>query len=161
MIEIRRGIKEDLPQIFDLIKELASFERAAEKVTNSLEEMEKDGFGPDPVFRFLVVTKLETGEIVGTAIYYYRYSTWKGKRLYLEDYIVTEKERGKGAGKLLFERVMQESLQDNCTGMMWQVLDWNLPTINFFNHYGSQIEAGWLNCHLQSDEIEAYLNAHC
>lgn len=153
MFTVRKGKKEDLPAIFDLIKELALFEKAPEEVTNTLEMMEKDGFGPDPVFSFFVVEKEEEKSVIGTAIYYYRYSTWKGKRLYLEDYIITENERGKGAGKLLFERVMAQSLEDGCTGMMWQVLDWNEPAIQFYRKYGASLEEEWLNCHLQAEEI--------
>jgi|TARA_R110002049_G_scaffold114973_2_gene266728 GNAT superfamily N-acetyltransferase len=153
MYTVRKGKKEDLPAILDLIKELALYEKAPDEVTNTLEMMEKDGFGPEPVFGFFVVEKGEEKTIVGTAIYYYRYSTWKGKRLYLEDYIITEKERGKGAGKLLFERVLAKSLEDGCTGMMWQVLDWNEPAINFYKKYGASMEEEWINCNLQSEEI--------
>jgi GNAT superfamily N-acetyltransferase len=157
MFTVREGKKEDLPAIFDLIKELALYEKAPEEVTNTLEMMEKDGFGPDPVFSFFVVEKEHDKAVIGTAIYYYRYSTWKGKRLYLEDYIITEKERGKGAGKLLFERVLVQSLEDGCTGMMWQVLDWNEPAIQFYKKYGASLEDGWLNCHLQSEEIRGLI----
>lgn len=157
MYTIRAGKKEDLPRVFELIQELALYEKAPDEVTNTLEMMEKDGFGENPVFGFFVLIKNSTQEIIGTAIYYFRYSTWKGKRLYLEDYIVTEKERGQGAGKLLFERVMQKSLEEDCTGMMWQVLDWNEPAINFYKKYNSEIEEGWYNCHLQSEEIAAML----
>jgi|TARA_R110002096_G_scaffold335808_2_gene529328 GNAT superfamily N-acetyltransferase len=153
MYTVRKGKKEDLPAILDLIKELALYEKAPDEVTNTIEMMEKDGFGPEPVFGFFVVEKGEEKTIVGTAIYYYRYSTWKGKRLYLEDYIITEKERGKGAGKLLFERVLAKSLEDGCTGMMWQVLDWNEPAINFYKKYGASMEEEWINCNLQSEEI--------
>ncbi|EPR66174.1 GNAT family N-acetyltransferase [Cyclobacterium qasimii] len=157
MYTVRKGKKEDLPAILDLIKELALYEKAPDEVTNTLEMMEKDGFGPEPVFGFFVVEKGEEKTIIGTAIYYYRYSTWKGKRLYLEDYIITEKERGKGAGKLLFERVLAKSLEDGCTGMMWQVLDWNEPAINFYKKYGASMEEEWINCNLQSEEIRALI----
>ncbi|QDH78263.1 GNAT family N-acetyltransferase [Echinicola soli] len=157
MYTIREGKIEDLPRIFELIEELALYEKAPEEVTNTVAMMEKDGFGPNPVYGFFVLEKDSSQEIIGTAIYYYRYSTWKGKRLYLEDYIVTEKERGKGAGKLLFERVMKKSIEENCTGMMWQVLDWNDPAINFYNKYNAAIEGGWYNCHLQSTEIRERL----
>ena len=157
MYTVRKGKKEDLPAILDLIKELALYEKAPDEVTNTIEMMEKDGFGPEPVFGFFVVEKGEEKTIVGTAIYYYRYSTWKGKRLYLEDYIITEKERGKGAGKLLFERVLAKSLEDGCTGMMWQVLDWNEPAINFYKKYGASMEEEWINCNLQSEEIRALI----
>lgn len=157
MYIIRKGRKEDLPQVFNLIQELALYEKAPDEVTNTVEMMEKDGFGPNPVFDFYVVEKEGDGLIIGTAIYYYRYSTWKGKRLYLEDYIVTKSERGKGAGKLLFEAVLTTSLEDGCTGMMWQVLDWNEPAIKFYKKYGASFEGEWLNCHLQAEEIVALL----
>ena len=153
MYTVRKGKKEDLPAILDLIKELALYEKAPDEVTNTLEMMEKDGFGPDPVFGFFVVEKEDNKIVIGTAIYYYRYSTWKGKRLYLEDYIITEKERGKGAGKLLFERVLAKSLEESCTGMMWQVLDWNEPAINFYKKYGAGMEEDWINCSLQAEVI--------
>lgn len=158
MYLIRAGKKEDLKHVFSLIQELAAYEKASEEVTNTLENMEKDGFGPNPVYRFYVLIKKESSEIIGTAIYYYRYSTWKGKRLYLEDYIVTESERGRGAGRLLFEKVMETALQENCTGMMWQVLDWNDPAINFYKKFNASIESGWYNCHLQSREIKLMLD---
>lgn len=158
MYVIRRGTKADLPAVFELIRELALYEKAPEQVTNTVAMMEEDGFGPHPVYGFFVAVKEESGEIIGTAIYYYRYSTWKGKRLYLEDYIVTAAERGKGAGKKLFERVMEQSLEDNCTGMMWQVLDWNEPAIQFYKKYAASIEDGWLNCHLQATEIQQMLH---
>jgi GNAT superfamily N-acetyltransferase len=157
MYKIREGKKEDLKKVFELIQELALYEKAPEQVTNTMEKMEEDGFGPNPVYWFFVLIKEKTNEIIGTAIYYYRYSTWKGKRLYLEDYIVTEEERGHGAGKLLFEKVMRKAIEEKCTGMMWQVLDWNDPAINFYKRYNAEIESGWYNCHLQSREIKAML----
>ena len=92
--------------------------------------LEEDGFGTNPVFGFFVAE--EDKLILGMALYYYRYSTWKGKRLYLEDIIVTQSHRGKGIGKMLFEEVMKKTLSENCTGMMWQVLDWNKPAIEFY-----------------------------
>jgi len=157
MYAIREGKKEDLKAVFALIQELAVYEKASDQVTNTLEKMEEDGFGNNPVSHFFVLAKKDSGAIIGTAIYYYRYSTWKGKRLYLEDYIVTESERGKGAGKLLFLKVMEKALEDKCTGMMWQVLDWNDPAINFYKKFNASIESGWYNCHLQSKEIKLML----
>lgn len=158
MYTIRKGEKKDLPAVFELIKELALYEKAPEQVTNTVAMMEEDGFGKQPVYGFFVAERADTGKIIGTAIYYYRYSTWKGKRLYLEDYIVTESERGKGAGKLLFERVMMQCLEDGCTGMMWQVLDWNEPAIRFYKKYNSEFDSGWINCHLQAEDIERMLD---
>jgi GNAT superfamily N-acetyltransferase len=157
MYSLREGKLEDLPRVLDLIKELALYEKAPEQVTNTLELMKEDGFGPNPVYGFYVCEKDSSREIIGIAVYYYRYSTWKGKRLYLEDIVVTESERGNGAGKLLFDRVMAKCLEANCTGMMWQVLDWNEPAINFYKKYGAALEAGWLNAHLQDYEIKRLL----
>ena len=151
-INIREGKKEDLPRALELVKELALFERAPDQVINTVKQMEIDGFGPHPIFGFFVAEN-EHG-IVGLSLYYWRYSTWKGKRLYLEDIIVTESERGRGAGKLLFDRTMQKALEENCTGMMWQVLDWNEPAINFYKKYGAKLDNGWMNCGLEADEIK-------
>jgi GNAT superfamily N-acetyltransferase len=155
MVAIRQGRKEDLPRALELIRELAEFERAPHEVINTVEMMEKEGFGPKPVFGFFVAED-ENG-ITGLSLYYWRYSTWKGKRLYLEDIIVTEKERGKGIGKLLFDRTMQKCVEEDCSGMMWQVLNWNEPAIKFYKKYGSKLDDGWTNCHLERKQIEALL----
>lgn len=156
LINIREGRKEDLPRVLELIQELAEFERAPHEVTNTLAMLEKDGFGPHPVYGFFVA---ETSDgIIGLSLYYWRYSTWKGKRLYLEDIIVTESERGKGAGKLLFDRTMQKCLEENCTGMMWQVLEWNEPAINFYKKYGSKLDGEWVNCNLEAEQIRKLLS---
>jgi GNAT superfamily N-acetyltransferase len=159
MYTIREGKIEDLPRVLELVKELALYEKAPEQVTNTLEMMQEDGFGPNPIFGLFVAEKNSTGEIIGISIFYYRYSTWKGKRLYLEDIVVTESERGHGAGKLLFDRTMVKCIEANCTGMMWQVLDWNTPAINFYQKYGAELDSGWINCNLQSEDIEKILNS--
>ena len=151
---IREGRKADLPRVFELVKELATFEKAPHEVTNSVAKMEEDGFGSHPVYGFFVAEN-GTG-IVGLSLYYWRYSTWKGKRLYLEDIIVTESVRGQGIGKMLFDRTMQHSLDQHCTGMMWQVLDWNEPAINFYKKYGSKLDGEWINCHLEDKQILDY-----
>jgi GNAT superfamily N-acetyltransferase len=157
MYTIREGKIEDLPRVLELVKELALYEKAPEQVTNTLEMMQKDGFGPNPIYGLFVAEKNTTGEIIGISIFYYRYSTWKGKRLYLEDIVVTETERGHGAGKLLFDRTMLKCVEANCTGMMWQVLDWNTPAINFYEKYGAELDSGWINCNLQSEDIKKTL----
>jgi GNAT superfamily N-acetyltransferase len=156
MTTIRTGTKLDLPQVLELIKELALYERAPHEVTNTVERMEQDGFGANPIYG-LFVAENERG-IVGISIYYWRYSTWKGKRLYLEDIIVTEKERGSGIGKLLFDRTMQHALDENCTGMLWQVLEWNEPAINFYKkYYHAKLDGEWINCSLEVDDIKRIL----
>jgi GNAT superfamily N-acetyltransferase len=96
--------------------------------------------------------------IVGISIYYWRYSTWKGKRLYLEDIVVTESQRGKGTGKLLFDRTMKHALDENCTGMMWQVLEWYDPAINFYKKYGARLDDEWTNCSLEAEQIKSLVN---
>jgi len=116
MILIREGNKSDLPRVLELVRELAKYEKALAEVSNSVALMEQDGFGANPVFGFFVAEEHEV--ILGISLYYYRYSTWKGKRLYLEDMVVTQAERGRGIGNLLFERTMKFSLEQNCTGMM-------------------------------------------
>ena len=143
---IRKGIREDVPVMFELIKELALYEKAPEQVTNTVEQMYLDGFGQNPIFGS-IVAEVE-GEVVGLALYYYRYSTWKGKRLYLEDLIVSEKMRGKGLGEKLLEATIQQGKDDACTGVMWQVLDWNEPAINFYKKFGTKMDGEWINVHL-------------
>ena len=122
-IEIRRAVKEDCPRLMELITELAVYERAPEEVTATLEHFTESGFGPDPVWWAFVAE--EDGYVEGFALYYIRYSTWKGQRMYLEDLIVTEKMRGRGLGKLLFDRLIDEAKEKKFSGVVWQVLDWN------------------------------------
>lgn len=155
-LTIREGRKEDLPRTLELIKELATYERAPHEVINTVEQMERDGFGPKPLFGFFVAER--GGYIVGISLYYWRYSTWKGKRLYLEDIIVTEQERGKGAGKMLFDRTMELAVDENCSGMMWQVLEWNTPAINFYKKYSARLDDEWTNCSLERDQLIAIVS---
>lgn len=155
-VQIREGRKDDLPRVLELVRELAEYERAPNEVTNTVAKMEMDGFGPNAVFGFFVAES--DSSIVGLSLYYWRYSTWKGRRLYLEDIIVTDSHRGKGIGKQLFDQTMQKALDENCTGMMWQVLDWNEPAINFYKMYGAKLDGEWINCHLESAQIRALLS---
>ncbi len=142
-INIRFAVAQDCPRLLELINELAVYERAPEEVTVTLEEFVDAGFGKQPVWKAFIAE--ENGIILGFALFYTRYSTWKGRRLYLEDFIVTEAARGKGVGKLLFDQVIAEARDHNYNGMVWQVLDWNEPAINFYNKYQADIESGWLN----------------
>lgn len=141
---IRKGEKEDLPEVLVLIKELATYEKAPDEVINTVELMEKHGFGSEPVFGFEVAVK--GGKIIGTAIYYTKYSTWKGKKFYLEDLIVTESERGNKVGKALFERCLEIAREGDFYSMMWQVLDWNEPAINFYKKYQAEFSHEWIDC---------------
>lgn len=148
---IRKGKKEDLPAVLGLIRELALFERAPEQVTNTLEEMEADGFGEHPVYGLHVAEA--DGEIVGMALYFVKYSTWKGKGLYLDDLMVTEKMRGKGIGTRLFMAFMEEARAMGARQVHWQVLDWNEPAIRLYRKWGSSVDAEWLDCKMTRDQI--------
>ncbi len=150
-ITIRLARKEDCPRLLELIHELALFEKAPEEVTVTMTEFEDAGFGEQPVWKAFVAEA--DGLIYGLALYYIRYSTWKGCRLYLDDLLVTEKMRGKGLGKLLFERIIQEAAEKGLNGISWQVLDWNEPAIRFYKKYKAHIESGWLNASLDKEQI--------
>ena len=130
--------------MFELVNELAVYERAAEEVTATLDHFTDSGFGEKPVWWAFVATS--DGKVEGFALYYIRFSTWKGQRMYLEDFVVTDKMRGKGLGKLLFDRLLLEVKEKNLHGMNWQVLDWNEPAINFYKKYNAKFGAGWINC---------------
>ncbi len=143
-IKIRRAEKKDCKRLLELIHQLAVYEKAPEEVTVTLEHFEESGFGENPVWKAFVA---EVGsEVQGFALYYTRYSTWKGQRMYLEDFLVNEEHRGKQIGKLLFDRLIKEAKEKKFSGIVWQVLDWNEPAINFYKKYdGVNIESGWLN----------------
>ena len=146
-IIIRWATENDIPDMMSLIRELALFEKAPNEVVNTEARMLQEGFGDNPLFKAYVAE--QNGVIVGLSIFYYRYSTWKGKCLYLEDLIITESERGKGIGTLLFEKTLAYAKDDGCTKMNWQVLDWNTPAIDFYKKYGSVFEDEWLNTSLE------------
>ena len=141
---IRRAVKEDCARILELVKELAEYERAPGEVTVTLAHFEESGFGPAPVW-WAFVAELN-GRVEGFALYYIRFSTWKGQRMYLEDFLVTEKLRGGGLGKLLFDRLFAEAKERGLNGIVWQVLEWNEPAINFYKKYNASFDAEWVNC---------------
>ena len=160
-ITIRRAVKEDCKKLLELIKELAEYEKAPQEVTVTLEHFEKSGFGDRPVWWGFVATSSPgafatgTHEILGFALYYVRYSTWKGQRMYLEDILVSEQFRGKQIGRLLFDRLIEEAKEKKFSGIVWQVLDWNESAINFYKKYkGVSIDKGWLNCSLNFGPIQ-------
>jgi GNAT superfamily N-acetyltransferase len=140
---IRRAEKKDCVRLLELIQELADYEKAPLEVTVTLEHFEQSGFGEKPVW-WAFVAEMD-GKVEGFALYYIRYSTWKGQCLYLEDFLVTEKLRGQGAGKLLFDRVIEEAKERGYNRMVWQVLDWNEPAINFYKKYNATLDPEWVN----------------
>lgn len=146
-VKIRRAIKEDAEAMMQLVKELALYEKAPQEVTVNLDHFVESGFGENPVWWAFVAEADK--KIVGFALYYIRYSTWKGQRLYLEDILVNEPFRGKGIGKLLFDRLIEEAKEKKLSGMVWQVLEWNEPAINFYKKYdGVSFDSEWMNCNL-------------
>jgi GNAT superfamily N-acetyltransferase len=151
---IRRGKKEDLPQVLGLVKELAIYEKAPNEVEVTVEQMEEWGFGADKQFDLFVAEN--NGKIIGIAIYYYKYSTWKGKCLFLEDIIVTENERKNGYGKQLFEAVVHVAKKEKVKRMEWQVLEWNEPAIKFYKKTNTVFDSEWINCKLSYEEIQKF-----
>jgi len=145
-LTIRNAVKADCPRLLELIKELALFEKAPEEVTVSMQDFEDSGFGENPVW-WAFVGEYE-GEIIGMSLYYIRYSTWKGRRLYLEDIIITESMRGKGFGKDLLDHTIAYAKEQGYSGMMWQVLDWNTPAIDFYKKYNSKFDEEWINVNI-------------
>jgi len=140
---IRPSLPADVAAMMQLIHELAVFEKAPNEVVANAETLLQSGFQEHPLFVAWVAEK--DGLIVGMALCYIRYSTWKGPVLYLEDLIVTESFRSNGIGKALFEKCIAHAKHNNYRRMVWQVLDWNTPAIDFYKGYGAQIEDGWLN----------------
>jgi GNAT superfamily N-acetyltransferase len=146
-IFIRQAVKEDCGPMLELIRELADYENALHEVTLTLEQFIEDGFGKLPVWRAFVAEC--NGEIIGISLYYDRYSTWKGRRLYLEDLVVTEKWRGKQIGKKLFEATMEYGMTGQYSGMVFQVLNWNEQAINFYKKYSPKFDNEWFNVSIE------------
>lgn len=141
-IKIRYATETDMLSIYNLIMELAIYENAAEEVKINEAQL-LDDFRAK-IFQAQVAVNAE-GEVVGTVIYYMTFSTWKGKMLYLEDFVVKENVRRQGIGKLLFDAVIAEAKKQDCNLMKWQVLDWNEPAISFYKSYDAIIEKEWFN----------------
>lgn len=153
-MKIRKAIKKDIPVIIDLIKELALYEKAPQEVTITAKQLEEDGFGEAPLFWILLAENED--EVLGMSFYYIRYSTWKGKCLYLEDIVVKEAHRRGGIGKKLFDATVAEAKEMNAALMCWQVLDWNAPAIAFYKKYNANFDDEWLNCKMTAEQIKNY-----
>ena len=143
-IKIRKAVRKDCVRMMELIQELATYEKAPDEVTVKLDHFEESGFGPNPVWWAFVAEA--QGEVIGMALYYVRYSTWKGQRMYLEDILVTEDMRGQKIGSLLMDALIVEAKANGFNGVNWQVLDWNEPAINFYKKYNANFDPEWVNC---------------
>jgi ribosomal protein S18 acetylase RimI-like enzyme len=154
-IVLRKAELTDCPRLMELVHELAQYERAPEAVTVTLEQFVQSGFGDHPVWWAFVASDSDAlgtsdaEKILGFALYYIRYSTWKGQRMYLEDIIVTQAARGRGIGSMLMDRLIVEAKEKKFTGMMWQVLDWNEPAIRFYKKYRAAFDDEWVNCSIE------------
>jgi len=150
---IRKATKADAAAAHQLIVELAVFEKEPDAVTNTVEQFTEDGFGEKPIYS-LIVAESEEKQIVGMALYFYAYSTWKGKMLYLDDLIVTETWRHKGIGKKLVDELFVIAKQNNAKIVRWEVLDWNAPAIEFYKKLGAKIDKEWWACKFYESQIE-------
>ena len=151
MIKIRKGTKKDLSKVLELIKELADYEGELKEVLISKKDLEEFGFCKNPLY-FLVAES--DSEVIGVAIYFEHFSTWKGKCLYLEDLIVSNKYRRQGVGTLLFEKLIKIANKENIKRIMWQVLYWNKSAINFYKKFNANISNNWLNGKITDSEIK-------
>lgn len=145
---LRQATEHDCPRLLELIKELAIYEQAPNEVTVTLQHFAQSGFGTTPVWWAYVVCNGD-GYILGFALYYIRYSTWKGQRMYLEDIIVTEQARGQGIGAMLMNKLMAVANQHQFSGMLWQVLEWNTSAIEFYKKYKTNFDSEWINCSIE------------
>jgi GNAT superfamily N-acetyltransferase len=154
-MKIRKGTIQDMPRVLELIKELAVFEKQPDAVQVTVSDLERDGFGPTPLFQ-IIVAEVD-GEIPGIALFYNRYSTWKGKTIHLEDLIVSEQYRGSGIGMQLYKAVMEEAKNQNVRRVEWNVLDWNTPAISFYEKTGAIVFKDWLVAQMDEEGLTHFL----
>lgn len=155
-MHIREGEKKDMKAVLELIQELATFEKEPDAVILTVADLERDGFGKNPLF-YTFVAEVDD-EIVGIALYYYRYSTWKGKTIHLEDLIVKEKMRGSGIGFALYSEIIAQGKRDNVRRIEWAVLDWNTPAIDFYKKSGANVLDDWRLAQMDENGINEFLN---
>ena len=152
---IRKATKNDMPSVLELIQELATFEKEPDAVVVTVDDLVRDGFSENPLFQCFVAEV--DGEIIGMALYYYRYSTWKGKTIHLEDLIVKENKRGTGAGFSLYKEIIKQGKAENVRRIEWNVLDWNTPAIDFYEKSGAKVLDDWRVVHMDETGIKQFL----
>lgn len=152
---IRKGTPQDMSSVLELIRELAIFEKEPDAVVVTVDDLVRDGFSENPLFSCFVAE--EDNEIIGIALYYYRYSTWKGKTIHLEDLIVKQEKRGTGAGFALYKEIIAQGKRDNVRRIEWNVLDWNTPAIEFYEKSGAKVLKDWLVAQMNEEGIDAFL----
>ena len=153
---IRFATKEDMKSIHALIVELAVFEKEEDAVEVTVSDLERDGFSENPMFKVFVAE--EDNQIIGMALFYERYSTWKGKAIHLEDLIVTESKRALGVGKALYTALMNYADEHNYGRVAWEVLDWNKNAINFYESTGAHILEAWRVVHMTKENLKKFMN---
>ena len=153
---IRKATKNDMPSVLELIQELATFEKEPDAVVVTVDDLVRDGFSENPLFQCFVA-EVENN-IIGMALFYYRYSTWKGKTIHLEDLIVKESKRGTGAGFALYKEIIKQGKAENVRRIEWNVLDWNTPAIDFYEKSGAKVLGDWRVVHMDDKGIEQFLN---
>ena len=153
---IRKATKNDMPSVLELIQELATFEKEPDAVVVTVDDLVRDGFSENPLFQCFVAEV--DNEIIGMALYYYRFSTWKGKTIHLEDLIVKENKRGTGAGFSLYKEIIKQGKAENVRRIEWNVLDWNTPAIDFYEKSGAKVLGDWRVVHMDENGITNFLN---
>ncbi len=154
-MKIRKATQTDMPFVLNLIRELAAFEREPEAVVVTVDDLIRDGFSEPPLFNCLVAENENT--IIGMALFYYRYSTWKGKTIHLEDLIVKADQRGTGAGFALYQEIIKQGERDKVRRIEWNVLDWNAPAIAFYEKSGAKVLKDWRVVHMDENGMKQFL----
>jgi GNAT superfamily N-acetyltransferase len=152
---IRKATEKDMPYVLELIQELATFEKEPDAVVVTVADLVRDGFSEHPLFHCYVAEKENT--IIGMALFYYRYSTWKGKTIHLEDLIVRADQRGTGAGFALYKEIIKQGKKDKVRRIEWNVLDWNTPAIDFYKKSGAKVLDDWRVVQMDENGIEQFL----
>nr|WP_315166164.1 GNAT family N-acetyltransferase [uncultured Flavobacterium sp.] len=155
-MNIRKGNPEDMKAVLGLIQELAEFEKEPNAVLITVDDLIRDGFSENPLFH-VFVAELDS-EIVGIALYYYRYSTWKGKTIHLEDLVVKEKMRGTGLGYALYSEIIKQGQKDNVRRIEWNVLDWNTPAVQFYEKSGAKVLDDWRVVQMDQEAINYFVD---